>query len=106
MSCRSAGPNREAQRAALHNVKSGHGWGHSDRRQKKVYKRRHRRARRIGGRGMMRCRRGEMREEDRSTKEGREHADAWNPVISATKRAVHLTGARWHVSAVVTMEGY
>lgn len=24
---------------------------------------------------------------------------AWNPVISATKRAVHLAGARWHVSA-------
>lgn len=36
--------------------------------------------------------------ERRSTRRGREFAGAWNPVISATKRAVHLAGARWHVS--------
>lgn len=36
--------------------------------------------------------------ERRSKKRGGEFAGAWNPVISATKRAVHLAGAWWHVS--------
>jgi len=35
----------------------------------------------------------------RVTEQEQEDSAAWNPVISATKRAVHLVGARWHVSA-------
>lgn len=38
---------------------------------------------------------------------GREDSGAWNPVISATKRAVHLAGAEMaRFRAVVRVEGY
>jgi len=54
--------------------------------------------------GEYRTTRGDERRREATRADGREgdcreDATAWNPVISATKRAVHLVGARWHVSA-------